>query len=112
MTSYAGSATYLPVPVAPLPAMGRIADKRRVGLAKCKVSRSSANVTGKDACGRRLHCLPQTEQRSTRKGWMMDARIDVITLAVADLDRALAFYRDGLGLQTEGVMGTEWVEDD
>jgi catechol 2,3-dioxygenase-like lactoylglutathione lyase family enzyme len=39
----------------------------------------------------------------------MDPRIDVITLAVADLDRALAFYRDGLGLQTEGVIGTEWV---
>jgi catechol-2,3-dioxygenase len=37
-----------------------------------------------------------------RKGWMMDARIDDITLAVVDLDRALAFYRDGLGLQTQG----------
>src|SRR5437588_9370646 len=43
---------------------------------------------------------------------MMDARIDVITLAVADLDRALTFYRDGLGLQTAGVIGTEWVGDD
>jgi uncharacterized protein len=42
----------------------------------------------------------------------MDARIDVITLAVADLDRALAFYRDGLGLPTQGVIGTEWVGDD
>lgn len=38
----------------------------------------------------------------------MDARIDVITLAVADLDRALAFYRDGLGLATRGIVGTEW----
>ncbi len=42
----------------------------------------------------------------------MDARIDVITLAVADLDRALAFYRDGLGLGTRGVIGTEFVGDD
>lgn len=42
----------------------------------------------------------------------MDARIDVITLAVANLDRALAFYRDGLGLQTQGVIGTEFVGDD
>lgn len=42
----------------------------------------------------------------------MDARIDVITLAVANLDRALAFYRDGLGLPTQGVIGTEWVGDD
>jgi catechol 2,3-dioxygenase-like lactoylglutathione lyase family enzyme len=43
---------------------------------------------------------------------MMDARIDVITLAVADLDRALAFYRDGLGLQTQGVIGTEFIGND
>jgi uncharacterized protein len=42
----------------------------------------------------------------------MDARIDVITLAVADLQRALAFYRDGLGLPSRGVIGTEWVGDD
>ena len=42
----------------------------------------------------------------------MDARIDVITLAVADLDRALTFYRDGLGLQTQGVIGTEWGGDE
>lgn len=42
----------------------------------------------------------------------MDARIDVITLAVADLARALAFYRDGLGLESEGVIGTEFVGDE
>lgn len=42
----------------------------------------------------------------------MDARVDVITLAVADLDRALAFYRDGLGLPTSGVVGTEWPGDE
>ena len=43
---------------------------------------------------------------------MMDARIDVITLAVSDLDRALSFYRDGLGLESRGVVGTEFVGDD
>ncbi|MCW2969173.1 MAG: hypothetical protein JWO23_300 [Solirubrobacterales bacterium] len=42
----------------------------------------------------------------------MEARIDVITLAVADLERALAFYRDGLGLASRGVIGTEFVGDD
>jgi uncharacterized protein len=42
----------------------------------------------------------------------MDARIDVITLAVADLDRALAFYRDGLGLDSRGVVATEFAGDD
>ena len=42
----------------------------------------------------------------------MEARIDIITLAVADLERALAFYRDGLGLESRGVIGTEFVGDD
>lgn len=38
----------------------------------------------------------------------MQPRIDVLTLGVADLERALAFYRDGLGLETDGVIGTEY----
>ena len=42
----------------------------------------------------------------------MQARIDIITLAVADLERALDFYRDGLGLQSRGVIGTEFAGDD
>jgi catechol 2,3-dioxygenase-like lactoylglutathione lyase family enzyme len=42
----------------------------------------------------------------------MQPRIHVITLAVADLDRAVEFYRDGLGLQTSGVIGTEFAGDD
>ncbi len=41
----------------------------------------------------------------------MKPRIHVITLAVADLDRALAFYRDGLGFRTEGLIGTEFKGD-
>ncbi len=42
----------------------------------------------------------------------MESRIHVITLAVADLERALAFYREGLGLDSDGVIGTEFVGDD
>jgi len=42
----------------------------------------------------------------------MEARIDVITLAVADLERALRFYRDGLGLESRGVIGTEYTGDE
>jgi catechol 2,3-dioxygenase-like lactoylglutathione lyase family enzyme len=42
----------------------------------------------------------------------MKPRIHVITLAVGDLDRALAFYRDGLGFQTEGLIGTEFKGDE
>lgn len=38
----------------------------------------------------------------------MKPRLTVLTLAVDDLDRALRFYRDGLGFATPGVIGTEF----
>ncbi|MDQ8755795.1 VOC family protein [Sphingosinicella sp. LHD-64] len=38
----------------------------------------------------------------------MKPRISVLTLAVADLERAVGFYRDGLGLPTEGIVGREF----
>lgn len=44
-------------------------------------------------------------------GLVMDGRIDVITLAVADLGRALAFYRDGLGFESKGIVGAEFAGD-
>ena len=42
----------------------------------------------------------------------MEPRIDIVTLAVADLERALAFYREGLGLRSSGVTGTQYLEDE
>jgi uncharacterized protein len=41
----------------------------------------------------------------------MEPRLDVITLAVDDLERALVFYRDGLGLQTTGVVASDLVDE-
>lgn len=38
----------------------------------------------------------------------MKPNITVITLGVDDLERALRFYRNGLGLQTQGIIGTEF----
>lgn len=38
----------------------------------------------------------------------MKARISVLTIGVSDLERSLAFYRDGLGLSTEGIIGKEF----
>ena len=38
----------------------------------------------------------------------MKPYITLITLGVDDLERAVAFYRDGLGLETEGIVGTEF----
>ncbi len=39
---------------------------------------------------------------------MMKPRVTLITLGVDDLKRSLAFYRDGLGLPTKGIVGTEY----
>lgn len=38
----------------------------------------------------------------------MRPRITVLTLGVDDLDRALTFYRDGLGFPTQGIVGREF----
>jgi catechol 2,3-dioxygenase-like lactoylglutathione lyase family enzyme len=38
----------------------------------------------------------------------MKPRISVITIGVADLEKSLVFYRDGLGLPTEGIVGREF----
>jgi catechol 2,3-dioxygenase-like lactoylglutathione lyase family enzyme len=42
----------------------------------------------------------------------MEPQIFSITLAVRDLDASLAFYRDGLGLPTSGIIGEEFVGTD
>jgi uncharacterized protein len=42
----------------------------------------------------------------------MESQVHVITLAVESLERALEFYRDGLGLQTRGIVGTEFTGDE
>jgi len=38
----------------------------------------------------------------------MKPRITVLTLGVDDLQRSLEFYRDGLGLPTQGIFGGEF----
>jgi len=35
----------------------------------------------------------------------MKPRISVLTIAVNDLEESMKFYREGLGLQTEGIIG-------
>jgi catechol 2,3-dioxygenase-like lactoylglutathione lyase family enzyme len=54
----------------------------------------------------------QAETRVLQHSATMESRIHVITLAVADLERALAFYREGLGLDSAGVIATEYGGDD
>lgn len=38
----------------------------------------------------------------------MKPRITLLTLGVEDLERSLRFYRDGLGFQTEGIVGEQF----
>lgn len=38
----------------------------------------------------------------------MKPRITLITIGVDDLERSLRFYRDGMGLKTEGIIGKEF----
>jgi uncharacterized protein len=38
----------------------------------------------------------------------MQPRVTVVTIGVDDLEKALRFYRDGLGLATEGIVGQQF----
>ena len=38
----------------------------------------------------------------------MKPRITLVTLGVDDLERAVSFYRDGLGFVTRGIVGSEF----
>jgi catechol 2,3-dioxygenase-like lactoylglutathione lyase family enzyme len=38
----------------------------------------------------------------------MNPSITMITLGVSDLERSLAFYRDGLGFASDGIVGQEF----
>jgi catechol 2,3-dioxygenase-like lactoylglutathione lyase family enzyme len=49
--------------------------------------------------------LTMTTIQPTHK---MKPRFTVLTLGVDDLEKSLAFYRDGLGLPTEGIIGKQY----
>ena len=51
---------------------------------------------------------PSHHAINERKCHAMKPRITVITLCVDDLGRAVHFYRDGLGLPTQGIIGKEF----
>lgn len=41
----------------------------------------------------------------------MNLKISFITLAVADLERSLAFYRDAFGWSTDGIFGQQFHDE-
>ena len=52
--------------------------------------------------------IASSKWRKLRKAEDVKPFVNVITLAVENLEHSLAFYRDGMGLQTEGIVGTEF----
>lgn len=73
---------------------------------------SDTHPPGRQLPARIRHPCQESRPRSHQERRKMEAQIDIITLAVADLERALDFYRDGLGLESRGIIGTEFVGDD
>jgi catechol 2,3-dioxygenase-like lactoylglutathione lyase family enzyme len=57
------------------------------------------------------HADPTTASRPRSMGDALQAKIFFITLAVDDLDRSIAFYRDGLGWPTEGIVGQQFHDE-
>src|SRR6185312_5550564 len=45
---------------------------------------------------------------TNRQKQNMKPRISVLTLGVTDLEKSVEFYREGLGLSTEGIIGKEF----
>lgn len=50
---------------------------------------------------------PGIESRTHPGATDLDPNVTLITLGVDDLERAVAFYRDGLGWPTKGIIGTD-----
>jgi catechol 2,3-dioxygenase-like lactoylglutathione lyase family enzyme len=51
---------------------------------------------------------PSQTKLCLKEAHSMKPRITVITIGVDDLERSLRFYRDGLGLSTDGIIGKEF----
>jgi uncharacterized protein len=71
----------------------------RVPLAASATARYSALITSETF---------KPESVATTYALIMQPRLVVLTLGVDDLERAIAFYLDGLGFKTEGIIGREF----
>jgi uncharacterized protein len=64
--------------------------------------------TSPPATSKFLSATARRSRRARLAEVVMKPRLKVLTLAVDDLERSLAFYRDGLGLETKGITGTQF----
>src|SRR5205085_5143751 len=83
--------------------------------ARRRASRPRASAAGAgEECGMEVSCpdsaaWPQNGRTATgNRRPAMQPRVTLITLCVDDLQRALRFYRDGLGLKTPGIVGEQF----
>jgi uncharacterized protein len=83
------------------------------GLAGLRAAQSPTRpVQNVGAGGQTLnHYADPTTGPVATMGDALQAKIFFITLAVDDLDRSVAFYRDGLGWPTEGIVGQEFHDE-
>lgn len=114
----------LPIREAPRCRGYAIVARDRSATRRCDISTSSAvspTVTGSSHDTFETRARPPRNNRGARPNQRhggphplspcaMKPRISLLTLGVDDLERALAFYRDGLGLSTPGIVGTEFEQ--
>ena len=70
------------------------------------VSSRTKRVPRARRCGRSV----QDRVTCARYLWRVKPHINVLTLAVANLERSVGFYRDGLGLLTKGIVGEQFED--
>lgn len=58
--------------------------------------------------GYEVLCVKNIKNVTCWGGYILKPRITVITLGVDDVEKALHFYRDGLGLPSDGIVGEEF----
>ncbi len=67
-------------------------------------TRQSTRTLRNKSAQRRLLHVRRRKQHLSPLAAVMKPRITVITLTVSDLEQSVAFYRDGLGFSTEGIV--------
>jgi uncharacterized protein len=109
-----GSGQYSVILQSPVPS-----DSKKVmdGCADAVINpRTASRVTGRfvqDPLAAFIHLAPNGLYNwgsIATRSIDMKPRIKVLTLGVRDLEKSLAFYRDGLGLPTEGIIGEEFED--
>jgi catechol 2,3-dioxygenase-like lactoylglutathione lyase family enzyme len=110
---FLGLASRSRTPFADLAIMAGYADQAHLARSApaLRTKSESADARAAILIGRFVQDAPPLRAASSSPatgGGIMKARISILTIGVDDLERSLRFYRDGLGLPTEGIIGTQF----